>query len=376
MSKLFFFILYLMKKITIFITFTIITISSFAQLTKKPYLIFTNDIKTMKVVFQAKKPQVYIVNYGQTKEYEIGGAKVSQQKKGKNENIFSYTFKYLKPNTKYYYKITDKHHKEQYFGSFYSAKQESDKKVYFSVMGNNNGINDLSKAIFNFNKTAKKPSAFVLHTGNFIKKGNNEKCWQNTLSNNNTVNSLLANIPIILTKGKNEAKKCLFAKDKQLFKKYLQYKYQSEKGSYYTFMQGNITFIVLDQSSDLSLNSEQYNWLKNNLTSNKKTPKVILMHTFLTQNKSANTKLNELFEKNNVKIVFTSDAKGYLHSKIGNVNYFSLGKKNNLKQKNEKIKIIKSLEGNYFINVKYETNNVLISVLNLNLNVVDKFEFN
>jgi len=366
-----------MKKIAIFIILTIITISSFAQLTKKPYLIFTDDAKTMKVVFQAEKPQIYIVNYGQTKKYEIGGAKISQQKKGKNENIFSYTFKYLKPNTKYYYKITDKHHKHQYFGSFYSAKKKSDKKVYFSVLGaNDGGINDLAEAILNFNKSAKKTSAFILHTGNFVKNGSKEKYWQNNLSNNNTVNSLLANIPVVLTKGKNEAKKCLLSKDKQLFKKYLQYKYQSEKGSYYTFNQGYVKFIVLDVFSDLSSNSEQYNWLKNNLTLDKTTPKVILMHTILTKNKSINTKLNELFEKNNVKIIFTSDAKGYLHSKIGNVNYFSLGIKNILTQKNEKVKKIKLLEGNYFINAKFEANNIYISTLNSKLKVLDKVEIN
>jgi len=89
-----------MKRTTAILALIIISISSFAQLTKQPYLIYLGNYSTMKVMFQAENPQVYIVSYGQTKKYEIGGAKISQQRKGEDENIFSYTFKYLKPNTK------------------------------------------------------------------------------------------------------------------------------------------------------------------------------------------------------------------------------------------------------------------------------------
>jgi len=371
------------KAITLF-TFFVIYITSFAQLTKAPYLIYTGNLETMKVMFQAEKPQVYFVYYGQTKEYEIGGAKISQQKKGKNENIFTYTFKYLKPNTKYYYKVSDKHHKEQYFGSFYSAKAPTDKKVYFSVVGNTSlnktkGINDsLFKAILNFNKKAKKSSFLTLHTGNFIKKGNSEKSWYSVLFKNKSVCTFLANMPIILTKGVDEAKKCTFAKDKKLFRKYFKYKYHSDNACYYSFKYGHIKFIVLDQFVDFSLGSEQFKWLKKELKTDISNPKVILMHSIFTTKKSISVfdKLNPLFEKHNVKIVFTSDANGYLHSKIGKLNYFSLGRKDfSTKKQNNKIQIIKSLKGDFFINVKYESVNIIITILDKNLKIIDKFEF-
>lgn len=374
-----------MKKIIAVLAFTIVSIISFAQLTKEPYLIYTGNYSTMKVMFQAEKPQIYIVSYGQTKEYEIGGAKISQQRKGEDENIFSYTFKYLKPNTKYYYKVSDKHHNNEYSSYFYSAKEPTDKKVYFTVVGNTSlnkteGINGgVSKAILDFNNKAKKNYPFILHTGNFVEKGNSEKKWYSVLNNedNKNVKKLLANLPIFVTKGKNEAKKWLLSKDKQLFRKYLKYKYLSNS-CYYTFKYGHVKFIVLDQFADFSLDSEQFNWLRKELKNDKSNPKVILMHSALSKNKSIDVfELNALFTKNNVKVVFTSDAKGYLHSKIENVHYFSLGRKDvPTTKQNKKINKIKSINGNFFITVKYEGSNISISVLNTDLQIMDKYEIN
>ncbi len=60
-----------------------------------------------------------------------------------------------------------------------------------------------------------------------------------------------------------------------------------------------------------------------------------------------------------------------------NIHYFSLGRKNiTTKKQNKKIKIIKSLKGDFFITVKYEGRNISISVLNTDFKIMDKYEIN
>ncbi len=352
----------------------LVSISSLGQLVKEPYLIYTGNNETMKIMFQAEKPQVYLVSYGQTQQYEIGSAQISQLKKGKNENVFAYTFKYLKPNTKYYYRVTDKHKQNEYTGYFYSAKKPSDKKVYFTVVGAtlSNQINEqLAKSITEFSEKEKKFRSIVLHTGNLVKIGNSEKSWSEVFFNRNDTNTrkLYANTSIIATKGKNEQEKCLFSKNKQLFLKYFQYPYVSTNNAYFSVKQGYVKFIVLDQFADLETNSTQFNWLSKELESDFLFQKVILIHSI---KKLRNTALNTLLEKNNVKLVFTGDANGYAHYKMGNIHYFSTGNGNFLNEKNNLTAILKTVKESSFISVKYEGSDISITVFDMNLKQVDK----
>ena len=370
-----------MKRILIFIAVSVISIGSFAQLIKEPYLIYTGNNETMKVMFQAEKPQVYIVSYGQTKEYEIGSAQISQQKKGKNENIFTYTFKFLKSNSKYYYRISDKHKNEIYTGYFNSGKQATDKKVYFSVIGNaflNEWENDsVSKAFVKFKEKKSKFNSIVLHTGNLVKKGYSEESWNNDFFNKEDFNKrkLHGNIPILSTLGSNEAKKSLFSENKLLFRKYFQYPFASNKDCYYTVKYGNVKFVVLDQFADLDKNSEQFQWLNKELKSDSVFRKIVLMHSFGKHKNAASIfSLNSLFEMNKVKLVFTGNANGYSHIKIGDTHYFSTGGKSFAKSKKyREIETIKLLEENSFITVKYEGDNISIVVFNSNLEIIDKY---
>jgi hypothetical protein len=372
-----------MKRILTFIIASCISITSLAQLTKEPYLIYTGNFETMKVMFQAKEPQVYIVSYGLTENYEIGSAQVSQLNKGKNENIFSYTFNFLKPNTKYYYCIADKHKRETYTGYFFSGKQPTDKKVYFTVIGstlNTQNINDsLYSALIKLKEKDSKFGSIILHTGNLVKKESSEKSWNNDFFNNDNryARELYANTALVSAIGFNDAKTSPFSGNKKLVRKYLQYPYESEKDCYYSARFGNVKFIVLDQSADLNENSEQFNWLNKELESDSLLRKIVLMHSLIRRdNSSTNQLLYSLFEKNSVKAVFTGNVEGYAHSKIGKIHYFSVGDKSfTNKNTNIKIETIKSVQEPSFIAVKYEGDDLSITVFNTDMEVVDFYSF-
>ncbi|HAF30550.1 MAG TPA: hypothetical protein DCG75_16020 [Bacteroidales bacterium] len=372
-----------MKRILTFIIASCISIASLAQLTKEPYLIYTGNFETMKVMFQAKEPQVYIVSYGFTENYEIGSAQVSQLNKGKNENIFAYTFNFLKPNTKYNYRITDKHKLESYSGHFLTGKQTSDKKVYFLVKGSDfsdgNTNDSLYKALINFKNQEARYSSIILHTGNLVRKGSCEKSWNNDffLNNNRNVRELYANTALLSTMGYNDAKKSLFSENKKLYRKYLYYPYESKKDCYYSAKFGNVKFIVLDQFADLNENSEQFNWLTKELESDSLFRKIVLMHSLIGRD---NSKINELlfslFETNNVKAVFTGNVEGYAHLKIGKIHCFSVGGKSfTNKKSNLEIETIKSVQESSFIAVKFEGDDLSISVFNADMEVIDFYSF-
>lgn len=358
-----------------------ISIASFAQFTKEPYLIYTGNFETMKIMFQTKEPQVFIVSYGHTENYEIGSAQISQFNKGKNENIFSYTFNFLKPNTKYYYRITDKHKQVNYTGHFFSGKHPTDKKVYFLVIGSaisdKNTTDELYKALIKFKNKEDKYSSLILHTGNLVKKGQYEKSWNNDLfeNDNRSVRDIYANTVLLSTIGFKDVKGRLFSENKGLYRKYLRYPYDSKKDCYYAVKFGNVKFIVLDQFADLNENSEQLNWLNHELESDSLFRKIVLMHTLVLSNDSKiNKSLYTLFEKNNVKALFTGNADGYSHIQIGNIHCFSTGEKNfSYSKQNPAIETLKLVKEHSIIAVSYEGEHLSITVFNADLEIIDTY---
>ncbi|MBN1252312.1 MAG: hypothetical protein JXR51_01445 [Bacteroidales bacterium] len=355
-----------MKKLFIFCLFTTFSSASFAQIVKIPYLIYTGNPETMKIMFQTESPQIYNISYGFTEEYEIGVAKISQQKKGENENIFEYNFKYLKPNSKYFYKISNK--TEEYKGYFYSAKEKKDRKVYFLVSGNNFSTNNKESAktsVKKFIVENPKYNSVFLHTGNILKDENNEKCWNKLLSKKGNLldKNIFSNIPIILAKSEKKTSK------PDLFRKYLKYNFTSENTDYYTINYGFIKFIVLDNSVDLNQNSVQYKWLKNELTADFITPKIILINSLKKTKKSEINldSLNLLFEKNNVKLVLSQNTDTNFNKNLGNVHYLST---KNLNLNNKKRTELKN-KGNFFFAISYEGSEINIKILSYTLDLID-----
>jgi len=362
-GKLFFNIC--MKRILLLLIAISILGNLFAQYRKQPYLLYTNNYETMKVVFQTHQPQVYLVSYGLTEKYEIGSAQISQLKDGKNENVFQYTFKYLKPLAKYYFRISDKNGNNVYKSSFFSGKKMNDKKVYFLVTGNSfskrNYTDSIETAIIKFVNKEKKFNSILLHTGNIVRKGTKENGWKRLFDNElNEKSEERSNLlPIIATIGSNET-------NKPLFRKYFRYAYTSKTNCFYSCIHGNLKFIVLDQFTGFEDDSEQLSWLKNELVSDQKFNKVVLIHSISAESNKDRTQLHALFEEYNVKLVFCNQTlQGETYKQVKNIHYFSSENKFELRRK--------SRVRNSFLAVKYEGNNVSVSRLDKNLKVIELF---
>ena len=330
-----------------------------AQYRKEPYLLCTSNHETMKVVFQTYQPNVYLVSYGLTTRYEIGSAQISQLKQGKHENVFEYTFKYLKPNSKYYYRISNKNVNNEYVSSFQSGKKTSDGKVYFLVSGNSfskgRQLDSLESSIDKFISINRKFNSILLHTGNMVRKGHKDKGWD--LLFRNQKEKGYKKLPLIATFGEKE-------KNKQLFRKYLRYSYASKDDCYYALTCGNLRLVVLDQFTSIAEDSEQYSWLEKELASNPTFKKVILIHSISINSIRNKAPFISLFEKYSVKLVFCNKIiEGNSYFQQNSVHYFSSENSLGLKRKPE--------PRNTFLAVKYEGNNISIERLDTNLEVTE-----
>ncbi len=308
-----------------------------AQFVKTPYLILNKDISRTDILFQTDEPQVIIIKYGLTKDYEIASAQISQQKQGKNENIFKYTFKYLKPGKKYYYKITDKKHKTLWEANFTAQRSENDSKIFFTVINNN--ANNLkireivSKQISENAKREPKYQSFILHTGNIAPKGNNEKSIQKYYYNPESKHfmRLQSEIPIMRTRGNADMKgKPIFKTQENLMFKYFPYDFEEKGKTYYHFNYGIVSVIVLDQFAGYTPSSKQYQWVKKVLTENKDKQNFVLVNSTFSDKKKTKKYNSEfakymapLFDEFEKVIVFSESSNSELKT-TGKTGYFYL----------------------------------------------------
>jgi 3',5'-cyclic AMP phosphodiesterase CpdA len=111
---------------------------------------------------------------------------------------------------------------------------------------------------------------------------------------------------------------------------------------YYSFAVGDSYFIILDDSSEEGLDDAQFAWLKNELKiSQKYKNRFVFMHVPLYDPRNKNSeekyfahalkdkkfarKLNKLFNRNNVTMLFCSHIHGYFHGVWGKTPYIITG---------------------------------------------------
>ncbi len=344
---------------TLFIwALTIITfVNLHAQFKKQPYLLYTNRYQNMKVVFQTYKPGVYIVSYGLSEQYEIGAAQISQLKKGENENIFQYTFKYLQPNSKYFFRITDKSSKVSFYGNFKSAPKNNNDELSFLVTGNTFLNKKISKSTYQFIENKEQFNTFLLHTGNMVNNSESEKGWQKIFSKKSKEKLKL---PVIASIGRKET-------NKALFKKYFRYNYPSVENCYYSCYYGKIKFIVLDKSAELIENSKQYKWLQKELSSDYGFERIVLINSLSSSNKASLSELNQFLESMKVRIVFCNEmVQGASYKQIGRVHYFTTEYYSKAKNKPNPEPT--------FLAVKYLGQDIFIDRINQKLKVIESYK--
>ena len=124
---------------------------------------------------------------------------------------------------------------------------------------------------------ANKPN-FILHTGDFVENSKYETYWKNILHTNA---KYLMQMPLMVVAGNHDT--TYLAGDNENFK-HFNYKIPTQastnRGYYYSFNYGNTKFIMINTNNlvNQKLETEQYNWLVNELKTNDKKWTIVSLH--------------------------------------------------------------------------------------------------
>jgi predicted phosphodiesterase len=299
-----------------------------AEMRKGPYLIYPNSDTRMSVLWQLKNETECTIDWGRDVSYSEGSANTKEIVSGENGHIHKYTINKLVPKQKYYYRI--KENGAYHSGTFMSGDGVGDDTTRILVYGDTRTLltnhNIIARSITNFLDENPKWETMILHCGDW-NSDDEEITWDKEHFNPNYVfiKKLLSKIPIMGTRGNHEY-------DATQFNKYYRYPYVEPGKSYYSFDYGFAHISVVDQYTDYSVGSPQYNWLKNDVLSSTKRWKILLFHEPAysdlgkrPNNENAQKYLQPFCEQYGIKLVFAGHNHFYAHCEVNGVNHFTFG---------------------------------------------------
>lgn len=217
-----------------------------------------------------------------------------------------------------------------------------------------------------------KPLA-VFHTGDLVFNGSKKSAWKTF---EEIEAPIIKNSRLYPAYGNHELHSKIMSRDFSL----------PNNGKWYSVELMNIHFLVIDNYSNYTVGSEQYQWLENDLKKcDKKKFRVVVMHLPVyssgphsTQLKKLRKNLVPLFEKYKVSIVFNAHNHCYEKAYSNGIYYITTaGGGAPFYKKSKDIP-----ESQFFVNayhfctLKNINNTLHIQALDTNLKVIDKFEVN
>ncbi len=299
-----------------------------AEMRKGPYLIYPNSDTRMSVLWQLRNETECTIDWGRDVSYSDGTANTKEIVPGENGHIHRFTINKLIPNQKYYYRI--KENETFHSGTFMSGDGAGDDTTRMFVYGDTRTLlvnyNKIARSINNFIEENPIWQTMILHCGDW-NSDDEEITWDKEHFNSEYVftKRLLSIIPIMGTRGNHESEAIQF-------NKYYRYPYVETGKSYYSFDYGFAHVSVVDQYVDYSVDSPQYNWLKNDIISSAKRWKILLFHEPAysdlgkrPNNENAQKYLQPLCEQYGIKLVFSGHNHFYAHCEVNGVNHFTFG---------------------------------------------------
>ncbi len=240
---------------------------------KAPYLLYTGSNTEMLVLWQTTTSQNCTLTWGTDTTYTTGSVTTSEYG---NDHQHKHTISGLASKTKYFYKVTfgDGEIKK---GSFISAPEDTDKKISFYAYGDTRTYpsdhNQLAAQILQDMEQHPEMQTFIISTGDLVADGDKESDWENQFFDMQYgyLQQMLSQLPYMAAVGNHEGQGLLF-------RKYFPYPQFVSDRYYFSFDYGPAHFMVVDQFTDYSPGSDQYNWLVNELESTGKEWKFILLH--------------------------------------------------------------------------------------------------
>jgi len=268
------------------LAFALTTTAASAGVLKKPYLIYEGTNTTMTVLWQdAGVETTNSLSWGTETSFGLGTVTVPEYGPS---NQHKYRITGLQPSTRYFYQVKDAVNGLYGSGSFVTAPAANETAVKFLAFGDTrSGPAALDGVAREMRKVYLADPAFQginIQAGDWV-SSDAEASWTAQWFNaNQQTQLLLAEQPINGVKGNHENASGY----SKYFTKYYPFPYvnpgqkagdpASLNNLYWSFDYGPVHFTVVDQYSDYSVGSAQYQWVVNDLASTTKPWKILVYH--------------------------------------------------------------------------------------------------
>lgn len=281
---------------------------------KGPYIIYENNNTEMTILWQTDSlADVSEIEWGPTPDYGNGPFSASVY----GDNQYKYKITGLTPEILYYYRVNVDGVYQT--GTFKTAPQSSAQSIIFYAYGDTrtqpDKQNEVVGSLLNYiNQSPDQRQTMLLHSGDWVSNGDEEDKWNTEFFNRSYPNLIEAQkrLPIMGARGNHEG-------SANLLKKYFPYPYVSNDGCYYSFDYGPAHITIIDDNIDRNPNTNQYNWILNDLSNSSKPWNIVLFHqpawgAGTHGNNTTNQMLtSNIFEINKVVIAVTGHDHIYGH---------------------------------------------------------------
>ncbi len=300
-----------------------LTDAAATEFRKAPYAIYFGTNTEFKIFWQLYTTRVCTLRWGTTTSYSDGEATTTEYG---NSHQHAYLITGLTPATKYYYQVTAG--TSQFSGSFVTAPPDNADSVKFLAYGDNRSYPDkhdlVAEKIIALIDSSPGYQTIILNVGDLIYDGDSESDWDDEIFNPHYTNiqKVLSTLGYQVARGNHEG-------EGTLFKKYFPYPHVAD--FYWSFDYGPAHFAVIDQYSDYSVGSDQYNWLDHDLNATGKKWKFIVLHKpgWSAGGHSNSTDVQEIIqplcEKYGVQIVFGGHNHYYSRAVVNGVMHITTG---------------------------------------------------
>ena len=293
---------------------------------KVPYVLYPGNNDQMLVTWQLINTETCELKYGTDTNYTLGTINTTEYGSDHQHKVL---LNGLTPEQKYYFKVTTNNTTIKY-GSFNTGLSDTENSVTFFAYGdtrtNPEDHDTVAARIFSDINQNNLNQTFILNSGDLVSNGDSENSWDDEFFNQSYTNItyLLANLPYLTAIGNHEGQG-------ELFEKYFPYPMFMNNRYYFSFDYGPVHVTAIDQETDYSQGSVQYNWIVNDLSSSNKTWKIVVLHKpgWSAGGHSNSTDvqniLQPLFEQHQVSLVLTGHNHYYARAIVNNVQHITTG---------------------------------------------------
>jgi hypothetical protein len=239
---------------------------------KNPYLLYPGENDKMLLVWQMHNTDTCHIYLGTNTLYTDTITSVEYG----NDHLHKYLFTNLSQATKYFYKVSVNSN-DYKTGSFITGLSNNAKNVSFYAYGDTRTYpllhDSVAKQVLNAISMDSASQSFIISSGDIVANGNQESDWdEQFFSPQYThINEMIAKLPYLVSIGNHGGQG-------QLFSKYFPIPMFNNNRFYYSFDYGPVHITVIDQYTNISPSSQQFQWLENDLSASAKKWKILLLH--------------------------------------------------------------------------------------------------